>query len=332
MNRANRTGMLLGLAFLAHVAPRRGEAPDRSDRGRARQRDEVAALRAPRVPHRRRGLDRAGGLGQRAAGHHRHQPLLRAHDVQGHEDHRHQGHRRRLEAHRGAGEGARGDARGDGQDARDACGGARSTTSRSRRTGPRATASSRSSSRPSSRSSARPSIKDHLDQIYTKNGGESLNAFTNEDQTAYFIRLPSNRLELWAWLESDRLLNPVFREFYSERDVVFEERRMRTESTPLGKYDEAFNAALLGGPSLPLAGGGLALRHPDVHPGPGQGLLRDLLRAQQPHRGPGGRLQDRRGQAAARALLRPHPPGQDRPAAGGDPRAEVRWARSAIYA
>ena len=65
--------------------------------------------------------------------------------------------------------------------------------------------------------------------------------------------------------------------------------------------------ALLGGASLPLAGGGLGLRHPDVHAGPGQGLLRDLLRAQQPHRGAGGRLQDRRGQAAARALLRPHP-------------------------
>jgi len=85
-------------------------------------------------------------------------------------------------------------------------------------------------------------IKDQLDQIYTKNGGENLNASTTEDLTLYFIRLPSNRLELWAWLESDRLLNPVFREFYSERDVVFEERRMRTESTPLGKYDEAFNA------------------------------------------------------------------------------------------
>ncbi|HXY39193.1 MAG TPA: pitrilysin family protein [Vicinamibacteria bacterium] len=85
-------------------------------------------------------------------------------------------------------------------------------------------------------------VKDQMDQIYTANGGEFLNAFTTEDQTAYFVRLPSNRLELWAWLESDRLLNPVFREFYSERDVVFEERRMRTESTPLGKYDEAFNA------------------------------------------------------------------------------------------
>jgi predicted Zn-dependent peptidase len=85
-------------------------------------------------------------------------------------------------------------------------------------------------------------VKDQLDQIYTKNGGEFLNAFTSEDQTAYFVRIPKNRVELWAWLESDRLLNPVFREFYSERDVVFEERRLRTESTPLGKYDEAFNA------------------------------------------------------------------------------------------
>ncbi len=81
-----------------------------------------------------------------------------------------------------------------------------------------------------------------MDSIYTRNGGEFLNASTNEDSTNYFLRLPKNRLELWAWLESDRLLNPVFREFYSERDVVFEERRLRTESTPLGKFDEAFNA------------------------------------------------------------------------------------------
>ena len=85
-------------------------------------------------------------------------------------------------------------------------------------------------------------IKDHMDQLYTKNGAQGLNAGTWEDLTAYFVTLPSNRIELWAWLESDRLLSPVFREFYSERDVVHEERRMRTESTPLGKFDEAFNA------------------------------------------------------------------------------------------
>ncbi|HEY7510720.1 MAG TPA: pitrilysin family protein [Vicinamibacteria bacterium] len=85
-------------------------------------------------------------------------------------------------------------------------------------------------------------VKDQLDQLYTSNGGEGLNAFTNHDMTAYLVRIPANRLELWAWLESDRLANPVFREFYSERDVVHEERRMRTESTPLGKFDEAFEA------------------------------------------------------------------------------------------
>jgi predicted Zn-dependent peptidase len=85
-------------------------------------------------------------------------------------------------------------------------------------------------------------VKDHIDQIYTRNGGEGLNAFTSEDITAYLVRVPSSRLELWAWVESDRLMNRVFREFYSERDVVYEERRLRTESTPLGKYDEAFDA------------------------------------------------------------------------------------------
>ena len=87
-------------------------------------------------------------------------------------------------------------------------------------------------------------VKDELDRYYTQNGGEGMNASTNEDFTQYFVRVPRNRLELWAWLESDRLLNPVFREFYSERDVVFEERRLRTESTPLGKFDEALNALL----------------------------------------------------------------------------------------
>ncbi len=56
-------------------------------------------------------------------------------------------------------------------------------------------------------------VKDELDQIYTKEGGSGLNAFTTEDQTGYFITVPSNKLELWFWLESDRLLYPVFREY-----------------------------------------------------------------------------------------------------------------------
>ncbi len=85
-------------------------------------------------------------------------------------------------------------------------------------------------------------VKDELDQIYTREGASGLNAGTSEDWTVYFITVPANKLELWFWLESDRLANPVFREFYSERDVVREERRMRTESTPTGKFEEAFNA------------------------------------------------------------------------------------------
>ncbi|HVN75184.1 MAG TPA: pitrilysin family protein [Thermoanaerobaculaceae bacterium] len=85
-------------------------------------------------------------------------------------------------------------------------------------------------------------VKDEIDQIYTREGGSDLNAFTGEDQTVYFVTLPSNKLELWFWMESDRLANPVFREFYSERDVVREERRLRIESTPTGKFQEAFDA------------------------------------------------------------------------------------------
>lgn len=85
-------------------------------------------------------------------------------------------------------------------------------------------------------------VKNEFDRIYTGNGGTGMNAFTSEDLTAYFINVPANKLELWMWMESERLLRPVFREFYAERDVVFEERRMRTESTPLGKFDEQLNA------------------------------------------------------------------------------------------
>ena len=81
-------------------------------------------------------------------------------------------------------------------------------------------------------------VKDEFDKIYTAAGGSRLNAFTNQDITVYIASLPANKIELWFWMESDRLRQPVFREFYSERDVVHEERRLRTESTPTGRFDE----------------------------------------------------------------------------------------------
>lgn len=85
-------------------------------------------------------------------------------------------------------------------------------------------------------------VKDEFDKVYTTAGGSGMNAGTTDDFTIYFINVPANKLELWFWMESDRLLNPVFREFYSERDVVHEERRLRTDSTPTGKFDEELNA------------------------------------------------------------------------------------------
>ena len=69
-----------------------------------------------------------------------------------------------------------------------------------------------------------------------------MNAGTSYDFTIYFVNVPANKLELWFWMEADRLLNPVFREFYAERDVVHEERRLRTDSTPIGKFREQFDA------------------------------------------------------------------------------------------
>jgi predicted Zn-dependent peptidase len=69
-----------------------------------------------------------------------------------------------------------------------------------------------------------------------------LNAYTSLDETVYFYSLPSNRIELWAYLDSNRFIHPVEREFYKERNVVIEERRMRTDSAPVGRLIEQFDS------------------------------------------------------------------------------------------
>jgi predicted Zn-dependent peptidase len=85
-------------------------------------------------------------------------------------------------------------------------------------------------------------VNDEFSQIIDRAGGVGMNAFTASDITGYFFSMPSNRFELWAFMESERFRNPVFRQFYKERDVVFEERRMRTESNPFGRLMEQFLA------------------------------------------------------------------------------------------
>ena len=85
-------------------------------------------------------------------------------------------------------------------------------------------------------------IKEDFSRLYSGQGASGMNAGTSYDFTLYFVNVPANKLELWFWMESDRLLNPVFREFYAERDVVHEERRLRIDSTPTGKFEEQFNS------------------------------------------------------------------------------------------
>ena len=86
-------------------------------------------------------------------------------------------------------------------------------------------------------------IPNQFGEIVEREGGEGMNASTNEDSTQYFYSFPTNRLELWAYLESERFLHPVMREFYKERNVVIEERRMRTDSNPIGRLLEQFLTA-----------------------------------------------------------------------------------------
>ena len=86
-------------------------------------------------------------------------------------------------------------------------------------------------------------IKDEFASIYSKHGGVGYNAGTSRDVTSYVISLPSNKLELWAAIESDRVKNHVLREFYSERNVVMEERRMSYDNDPEGSLFENFLSA-----------------------------------------------------------------------------------------
>lgn len=82
--------------------------------------------------------------------------------------------------------------------------------------------------------------RNQFGKIVEQAGGVGLNAATSTDATMYFYSLPANKLELWMSLESERFLEPVFREFYKEKQVILEERRMRTENSPIGQMVELF--------------------------------------------------------------------------------------------
>lgn len=85
-------------------------------------------------------------------------------------------------------------------------------------------------------------VENEIPLLYQRHGGVGMNASTGKDVTRYVVSLPSNRLPLWAAIEADRMAHPVMREFYKERAVVMEERRLRTDDSPAGLLYEAFSA------------------------------------------------------------------------------------------
>lgn len=85
-------------------------------------------------------------------------------------------------------------------------------------------------------------VNNEFTQIIEKEGANGVNAFTSADGTGYFYSLPQNKAELWFMLEADRFKNPVMREFYIEKDVIYEERRQRVDSNPFGRLLEEFSA------------------------------------------------------------------------------------------
>jgi predicted Zn-dependent peptidase len=85
-------------------------------------------------------------------------------------------------------------------------------------------------------------INNEYFDMMMQQGDAGVNAYTSNDATQYINSLPSNKLEFWMSMTSDRFMNPIIREFYKEKDVVMEERRLGLETRPIGKLIEDFFA------------------------------------------------------------------------------------------
>lgn len=83
-------------------------------------------------------------------------------------------------------------------------------------------------------------VKNEYEELYTRRGAVGFNASTGYDFTDYIVSLPANQLQTWFVMEADRMKNPVLREFYAEREVVLEERRLRIDNEGEGKLFEQF--------------------------------------------------------------------------------------------
>lgn len=86
-------------------------------------------------------------------------------------------------------------------------------------------------------------VKDELTDILQRAGADPVNASTWPDATNYFAVLPAGSAEVWLAAWGEQMSRPVLREFYTERDVVMEERRLRIEDDPDGLLLEELTTA-----------------------------------------------------------------------------------------
>lgn len=89
---------------------------------------------------------------------------------------------------------------------------------------------------------ARTSIPNEVPKLYDRLGFSNTNAFTYPDHTHYITEVPTNRLQQWAQLESERLVDPVFRLFYPELEAVYEEYNRALDNAPR-RLNDATRAA-----------------------------------------------------------------------------------------
>ena len=287
--------------------------------GRARQRDDAAAAAAAGGPERGGGVGGQGRIGLRAAGHHRRRAPLRAHDVQGHRGHRHPEHRAGPADHRPARRGEGGPAGRGGGPARCRAAGAHRGRGRSRppdRPPPGADGPVRGPARPAGGAAHHGGLQPDL-----------LGAGCLGDERGHQLRLHALLRERARQQARAVVLDGVGPAAQPRLPRVLRRARRRARGAapahrqhPHRQVRGAVRRPVLAVVAVRLAGGGLAERPRGHHPRRGAGVLRSVLRAQQPHGGAGRRLRPRRGEGAGRALLRPAGPGRPFAAAAAHPR------------
>lgn len=91
-------------------------------------------------------------------------------------------------------------------------------------------------------------VREEFWKIYNELGQNGMNAFTSTDYTGYIVSLPSDRIEAYFIIESDRFKNPVLRDFYKERSVVLEELRMNKSDPSRVSWENLLSHAFIAHP------------------------------------------------------------------------------------